>query len=460
MTGFTKKGKYEFRKTEKGGLIVINPNGRRQYLPPPEHLRGRYLANADNLNKGIETQISYWGVPACGKRNFAEGLAAIGISPTRKTKRGQVIIGRVQPEEIVSAIKDFWPQSEVKKFLAGEEVVLPRIVDFSIKYQREYHSAHRTKGGFEPVLEQVYPGLYEKLYGRNPRGANRIRAGKIDSETIRKELIRRFYHGKPISKSGLLHSEDPRDRKLFGEVMALSRNKHLFGSRTKGYTKTVEKLTGLKRNDIGIPTRYSNYFGRFGEKLTHFLIEWARLTDVDLSEYFSDGPIYTNGGKTKFLFDGSDCIADLRIGNQPVEVKTGLTDFCEGHPEEFIRRYKPGENCWLTGEPLESSVVICHQPPKLYEKHRPSFEQAGICVVGYEVFHGLLAEVVARMKTEYAQQLKELQPRMFSAFYLVRLHEELSLAPTFLARPGNRQRRDWSYSVLESLIDKAQELKK
>ena len=461
MKELIQKGRYQIRMRPNGGLL-INPGRRNEhFVPPKPHLREKYsrqISEIGHMNEGLKSQIAAWGILSCGKRNITEGLRILGLPlPSMKTKAGHFARGKVPLDEITSTIKQFWKEEDVCRFMAGENVKLPRINDFAKQHPRVSHSMHRGYGDFEAVLDSVYPGLYDRIFHVLPDGKNKVRSHKLDAEKIRAELMERFYRGDSISKSGLLHSKNPEDRQLYREVMALFSTNHLFGCRKRSYTRAVAKLTGLRRGDIRL-TRL-HHFGKMAEKLTHLVLEWAPLAEVDVSEYFFDGKVYSNGGKTTFLYQDRECIADLRIDNQAVEVKSGLTDFCDGAPKEFIDRYAPGGNSWLTGEPFSRSTAVFHQPPVLYEQYRTLLEDEGISVVGYDVFHQWLATIVDCMNFDYSRELSDSNPRLANPEYLTRLHEEISFKPHLLNRPGNNARKEWTISLLESLIIQGAELK-
>jgi len=475
-TNRVKKGKYEVNEHSHGGFTVhgkwMRPKG--YYVPPDDQLKKKYrqqLKEHGRIQQGLTTQLSYRGVLAIGKRSVPEGRKALGLNSKMETKEGTFNRGPVSREEIMNAIRSFWPKKEVERALQGEKVRLPNIEDFSEMHQRQYHSAHRNPvhRGFRKIIEAVYPGLYAKIRGEEFS----VDPETVDEDQVRRTLLERHERGLPISKTQLRNSQDPLDRLLAREVMALDKRQHpLFSNQSSNRSKKgkkrrkqydthasiVHSLTGLEKRDIELHGAARKTMGTITEELTHVFFKWARVVGMELPSFVRKGKVHRNGSETRFYYGANDGIADLRIGNQPVECKAGVSGITSDVMNNLINKYTPSGSGWSTGEPFRDSMAIFHTRPEFYKKYLDVLELARINVVHYREFHGWLRELVKVMKANYQDEIKSMQPRVHNLDHLVKLHEEISLGPHVIMRTGNRERREWSKIILKALAEKADDL--
>ena len=438
-------GEYEIKFHPGGGFSVYGDGIRRRgyYVPSDSRIKERYEKEGET--GGLRTLLQYRAIPHYGKKSLIKGREAVGLPPK--------IIDVVSRDEIIKAIKEFWPEEDVERYLSGEDVELKRIVDFEGKHRRQYHAAHRAKshkegGSFMGIMEDVYPELYGKL--------NRIiKADDINKEELGSILLSRFYSGLHLSRTALLTSGDRKEKRLLRQIEALA-DSGLF-RKAGNYTKIVMKLTGLRKDDI-IDSRIGKDNARLTEELTEMFFEWAFLAELELSDFIKKGEVYSSGEMVKFSYNKKEGRADLRIGNQAVEVKTGMGNFDSPRALDLIEKYATGKKLWYNEEPLDASLVIFHQRKELYEEMFLSIKNAGINIMSYEQFHSCLAELISLIKGDYKHEINEIEPRIHNLDYLVELHEEISLRPGVLMRKGNLDRREWSHKLLQSLAEKARQL--
>ncbi|MBI2047498.1 hypothetical protein HYT26_05060 [Candidatus Pacearchaeota archaeon] len=433
-----KAGNYEIKRHPMGGFSVFG-NGIRDrgfYVPSDSRIKERYEEEGETL--GLKTVLQYRAIPYCGKRSLLGGREALGLSQP-KTKHPIVT-----KEEIVSAIRNFWKPDDVGRLMAGEDVELPGITDFRAKNERAYHAAQRAKifrkqDGFESIVDEVYPGFYNKV-NRKTQAIN------VNREHIGEILTLRFYSGLPLSKTSFLATKDRREKKILRQIQSLG----------SSHTKIVMNLTNLRKEDI-TGSRIKNDNAALAEELTEMFFKWAFFAGLEL-DFIKKGEVYTNGKEVKFLYNEKTSRADLRIGNQAVEVKTGLGYFCKERTLDIIEKYGKGEKPWHTGELLGRRLAIFHQRKELYEHALDEIEKAGIKTMGYDEFHSCLTELVGLMKKNFQDKISSIKPRVHNLDYIVGLHEEISLKPCVLMRRGNDARREWSHYLLKSLSEIAREI--
>ena len=215
-------GDYTVQRKEDGGFHAIHENGRSHNCPPDSVILAQYHREVGSDRVGFSNYLknlfAVRAIVACGKRSITEGKKALGVKgPFRRTERGIIQIGtNVHDEEIEEAIRKFWPEEEVRKYLDGEGT-LKGITAFTKAYQRAYHAATQRPGHFKGYVDRVYPNLYSLI-------CKRIKVKEIDVEAVRRGLVQRLNDGSPVTEVTLRTSKDLGDRALYKEVRALGRN--------------------------------------------------------------------------------------------------------------------------------------------------------------------------------------------------------------------------------------------
>src|SRR3989344_1585931 len=267
-------GEYELKFHPGGGFSVYGDGIRRRgyYVPSDSRIKERYEKEGET--GGLRTLLQYRAIPHYGKKSLVRGREAAGLP--------QKIIDVVSRDEIIKAIKEFWPEEDVE----------------------------------------------------------------------------RFYSGLHLSRTALLTSGDRKEKRLLRQIEALA-DSGLF-RKAGNYTKIVMKLTGLRKGDI-TDSRVGKDNARLTEELTEMFFEWAFLAGLELSDFIKKGEVYSSGEMVKFSYTKKEGRADLRIGNQAVEVKTGMGNFDSRRALDLIEKYAAGKKLWYNKEPLDASLVIFHQ---------------------------------------------------------------------------------------------------
>src|SRR3989344_2000913 len=114
-----KIGKYELLRHSGGGFTIWGPGIRKrgQYVPSDKSLLKKYRPGTfwKSNPVSLSAQLYLRGVLATenNRPSLRAGREAVGI---------QYNNSRVSLPEIQEAIKTFWSEAEVKRFMAGEEV--------------------------------------------------------------------------------------------------------------------------------------------------------------------------------------------------------------------------------------------------------------------------------------------------------------------------------------------------
>ena len=313
-----------------------------------------------------------------------------------------------------------------------------------------YKYISRHLGGFPKAIGRWYPGLYEKISYRRSKSPS-----LNEQEELSKKLINRFNAGLCISSSFLTHSADEKERELRRRVLDFAQ-KDLFGKK-ENYTQVVHRLTGLPLQDVKMNSGASKNCANLTEDFTSFLFYWSSILGLKTWDFDNDAWISHTGNAVRFFHGDKRYESDLRIGNQPIEVKNALGRFDEGRLEEVIRKYGNDKGEWQTGESMERGAIVFHADPRLYKHCVKPITDTGLRVITYTNFHNHLIKVISEMKKRNALYRK-VRP-LTNLDYLIDLHEEVSLHPFLLIREGLSTRREWSEHMLKALIDKSQEIR-
>ena len=229
------------------------------------------------------------------------------------------------------------------------------------------------------------------------------------------------------------------------------------------YIEDAMNVSGLKRDSITIPPTSRHYCAGISEDLTEFLIRWAIITGVDLGVLTADHRgVYRNSDRelTSFRNNGDQRIADLRVGDNSVEVKTCYSWPWNKTVSELKMKYCSETNVWRSGEKMEERVAVLHVGRRFSNYAQRVLEGSGIKIIGYDELHEMLGEVVRVMDSEFTSEITGITPRINDIRDLIGLHEEISLFPYRLIREQNRGRQRLSKKILRSLNQKAVALSK
>ncbi len=342
-----KIGEYEIQR-HPGGITITGPilNKNGIYIPNDEKLKRIFERERKKgkISHHTSLKISWRGFIETGELSLTSGKKVLGIE--------RISAPSVTLEEIEESIRDFWPE--------GEEN--PRkVVEYMRQYPREHHAASRSfkesQGGLEGIMNRVKgDGFYDYVRKNGRRESN-----KINEDYIIERLEEKLEQGEPINKSHLISKRDKASVDLYRDLDNLSKRDGI------SFTKLLKKLLKIESSEISLAEYVIKYKrnSNLSEKITEFLIRWGGIAGLDMSEYFSDGKLFSEGKEIlSFRFNGSQRgISDLRKGNQAIEVKGGTSRYHDYRCEHLLERYKPDGKKWFDGEPIESSIVVFNQSP-------------------------------------------------------------------------------------------------
>jgi hypothetical protein len=450
-----KHGKYYVRNYESGGFFLYKPGWKRGLdVPSDERLVQRYNEQMQQgqIKESLKGQIAARAVPVCGHLSRDIGREVLGLPPINH--------GYGSKKDAKKAVHDYWrPRKSGSGFFRPTRNQDKRVSDFmdANTHLSEYKYIVRHLGSFKEAVDSWYPGLYRDISLRRTQENS-----SLSKAEMKQVLIERFNAGLTISASPLLHSQNPQERELYRRVLDLAETT-LFGKKLKQpYTQIVNKLTGIPMNDIKLDNGANTHCGKLTEYLTSFLFYWSSLLDLETWNIDSHQWISTKRADLTLFPEGrkiegeQDYEADLRVGNLPIEVKTGVARFSENRRDDIIKKYG-NHGIWATGEPIEKGAVIFHAQPELCDHFLPDIKKASLRVISYNDFHNNLQALIAQMKTK-PTMYRDVRP-IANLDYLLDLHEEVSMHPFLLVRSANNFRREWYQEILHALISRAQELR-
>lgn len=440
--------KYRVLKYSGGGFEIrcrdwkyLWKKNRGSYLPPPDAVKARVIREKQSgrISDTAQTYVGLYGILACGKRSQPEGMKYLGLTPRKLGSE----------KDCRTAVSQYWrPRKNSSGSFRPTKNADKRVGDFMSSHKDIYKYAAEHLGGFKKFLESWKPGLY---YSINP-AASRVITPKCEDE-LSDNIIRRFNSGLCISSTYLKDSLDSRERELHRRIIHCAKTDLLGKKET--FEEVVHRLTKIPSDDIHLGSGAQKKCAELTEDFTAFLFYWSSLLGLETWGFDTNNWIYHEKEALRFS-PGEDRRADLRVGNRAIEVKTGIAKFSEERKEEIVAKY--GNNgVWQTGEPVEKGAVFFHAKTKLYEHFFPAVLAAGLQIITYEDFHRYLEQLVIEMKKR-ASMYRDVRP-ITNLDYLVNLHREVSLHPFLLVRTENNFRREWSKSILEVLIERAQELR-
>jgi len=446
-----KHGPYYIIRYPSGGFNVWKKGWRPRGndVPNPEKVRQRYAEHQEHgktRKNVIETYIGYYGVLACGKRSIPEGRKFLGLPDlgyhSSEEESRSIVFNYWKPRRKQSG--EYYPTQNQDK----------NITAFMQDHLKAYKYAARNLGGFRKALESWCPGLYSHISQRRASPFQSPKRAVNMRDELSQELIDRHNKGLCISSTGLQNSTDSYERELRRRVMEFGKL-DLF-KKKEPYTLIVHRLTGIPINDIRMDQGSQVNAGFLTENLTGFLFYWSSILGLNTWSFDTTQWITYKENDLKFKHNGDNYKADLRIGNQAIEVKTAIGRFKA--EKEILKKYGHNHAVWSNNEkPVEQGAVIFHAKPILYQHAIQPINEAGLGVIGYDDFHDHLIKVVDQMKKR-SSMYRDVQP-ITNLDYLVALHEEISLHPFLLVRKGNKEKREWFNHILKSLIIRAQELR-
>lgn len=449
----TKIGKYRYRQRLNGGYAIYwqGKDGHLRMIPVPsievaKERHDREVQETGRTSKTTNTYISFLAVPFYGKISLIHGRRVVNVkAPETTSVDGRRFRGSMAREDIKDSIRECYPIDQIERFKRGEIKLTLSQYSQDPRYERLYRSAWRTHGGFDKLMDEVYPGLHEML-----------KLG-FDREQLRDTLIQRRNSGLNIAPYSLTDSKVEEERKLGNQIKLLTEKSGFKGKQARA--RFISKLTGLSLAQIRSTQKIINKNAFMAEKLTEFILEWAFLTGMDLSDYVSQAQVYREYDMLKFSSNNRDFRADRRVGNQAIEVRAGCREVTKADIQSFINRYSPGKGRWQTGELVQGSLIAFYKHDKLCQHGFQALQQAGIKIMSYKQSREILRELIKIMKTQYSTELEDVRPRVNNLDYFLYLQKELSLDPSVISRPAIRDRRELSLDLLEGLIVKSKALR-
>lgn len=436
-----KRGKYEIERRGRGGFLIygVRQSGEPKYVQSRKEILEKYRLEGESGE--VRRQLSLLGLTKCGRYNLPLGRRLLELPGP---ELGNV---KTTDKEIIRAIKKAWPDRTVNRLMNGKNVKVMSIKEFRKKNHRQWHSAHRThgkringsnEGGLKTVMESIYPGLYDKIAYQG----SRIITSTPNKEKVARDLLDKYSSG-TINKTALLNSSDPKDQRLFKEVRYWAAREGI------SYTAMVEKLTGLKERDITSHPESRKLAGLLTEEMTRFIVLWSKVMGIDASGLDLKKELYMSE-QERTIRNGQDYLADLRLGNDALEVKCGLGQLDAGIVKKVKHVYKVGESKWSDGKTLDGATVIFYQSPHLYSSFKRDLQKQGIQVLGFKWSENLMKKIVRNLKRNHSPEIEDVRPRV-NLDYLLESHREISLNPRNLYMMGNLQRLQWTIDQFRGL---------
>lgn len=436
------RGKYEIHPLEDGGYRIYGPGkptGGRRVPPEPEILQ---MYHSDMKQGRLSGATRAWfkelGIIHLGKIDNPALRSHLGLKETWTSK-----------EQIESAIKEFWPEEDIR-IAQAYQGTLYGVDKFRKEHQREYTATVGKRfGGFRQFIKSM-PEPYASAYTFI---ADKVNHKEINRKVVGDTLLDWFYLGRSICPAALSSApKDSEEYRLSREIQCLS--KHSVNRTPSGI---IADLTSLDRRDIALSRAESKRSSVVAENLISFMLHWAPIIGMNINGI--DGDLETSLGRNEFAYkDGKQAFSDLRVGNNPIEVKSYFGRFAGSRLQDFLDRYSGDSfNLWASGEPLEQTFAFFLQPDSTYELARPRIEEAGIELMDQEAIRANLESVINGLKAR-PDLTAGLNP-VPNLDYLLRLHQELQES-CFVMRESNHMRHTWTNNMLNGLVARAREIKK
>jgi len=439
-----KCGKYYVRHYENGGFFLYKTGWKRGIdVPSDERLVQRYneQLRQGRIKESLKGQIAARAVLACGYLSRDVGREILNLP--KGNNHGS-------KKEAKKAVHDYWrPRRSESGFFRPTRNTDKRVTDFMQGHNRAYKYMARNMGGFKKAIDSWYQGCYREVSLRRTQESPYLSENEIINI-----FIDRFNSGLAVSACSLKHSVDPQERELYRRVLDLA-EKDIFGKK-RAYTEIAHSVTGIPLHSIILNKGAHKNCAELTENFTEFLFYWSSLLGLETWNFDNTQWTEHKGNAINLLHGDKRYMADLRIGNKAIEVKTGIARFSENRRDEIIEKYG-NRGVWETGGEVEKGAVIFHARPSLYSHFLPAVKQAGLQAISYEDFHSHLTALIEQMKTK-SPMYRDVRP-ITSLDYLLDLHEEVSLHPFLLVRTENNARRQWGTHILRALIERAQELR-
>lgn len=458
-----------------GGTMIYFEHNPKQgfHIPPDESLLRMYRSDMRRYGAPVASTRVYLqrrGLLASEKRySIYAGLTAIGITDYQSTQAKQKALIAKRVERTFRA---FWPKKDARKFLKDQDSVkVPRIKDYRTAHPLDYKWIKTHCGMFE-YMEVRRPGLYSALAKTSTNGLDLVKLGN--------ELRGASERGLPITCGYLKREEDPKRKKWYHQIEFVrqhnllnhkpspNRKLHAKNKYTKRFippfNEVAAKLSGISQKEIeGIATGRKQC-GRLAQKFAEFYLLWAVRSGYDPLNLNLPGieQIYFNTDVTTYHYDYQGDVkkgwTDGRLGNRPIEVKTGTTPFVGATLEIFLAKYANPKNEWTDGQPMLPGIAFFHQDTKHVREARRKIEEAGLTFVDYKSFHSALQSLFQHLERKYTSVLEMSEPAV-NVPALLDAHTSLALEDRLFAfsHPGFETHRLWIRKMLDSLIGGAEQ---
>jgi uncharacterized protein YprB with RNaseH-like and TPR domain len=447
------RGEYTVRFCVDQSYRIIGPGTNPKYgfvLPPISRIaRGldQDMRKNNRASNSTNTYLKFLGVIAAGKRSQKEGRkllnATIKSPPTLET--------------IKQALREFYPTKDIQAAIRGE-LELQGVTPFAKTHNRPYILANKKHNGLRGVLSQMespYPKAVDLIYKVTTREG-------INPQTLGEQLFTWFCQGRSIniaSLGGFPKKSPERRAHNYIHTLVNSREGNLFG-RTKSPTKMVSKLTGLSEEDIRLSRGDSKQASILAESLVSLVYHWIQplglqVQGVNGFEIFDEATLR----KFHYLSEGEEPqigFADLRVGNSAIEVKGYFGIFSGTRRDNLIKRYGNPIK-WDSGERVDQTTLVFHQPKETYAREKSKIQQAGIEIMDHARFYSVLERVIERMKKR-PQLIQGLEP-LVNLDYLLKLDREI-LDSTSLFRESDQERKRWSFEGVNALVRRAKDIRR
>jgi len=437
------KGKYKIYPNKDGSHKIYGPGLRKisTRIPPEQQIIEMYH-NDINTNGKLSNTTKKWfgelGIIHFGKRDNLRLRRHLGLNETWMSK-----------EQIESAIREFWPENEIKKAQEYENT-LKSINEFRNEYVKEYNAIQGKRfHNLRTFLENMI-APYSLAYSLI---SQKIKYQDIDKNALGNQLLDWFYQGRSIGPVTLRSSEkNSEEYNAYRKIICVKNNS---SSILKTPLTTISELTGLDKKDISLSKKESKKSSIIAEKLISFMLHWAPILEMQINGI--KGELHTSLKMNKFKYNEEiEAYSDLRVNNDAIEVKSHYGKFIGSRLENFLDKYgKEHCNLWNSGEPMENTYAFFLQPDLTYAEAKPKIIDAKIKLINQAQINRDLETIINKIK-ENPKLTTGLNP-IPNFDYLLRLPNEIQ-GSCNIAKDSSESRNIWTKNMLNELIGRARKI--
>jgi hypothetical protein len=414
------------------------------HLPPPEIFKEKIRKQKGRETAGDVKRLSMYGLVFKGECSVSAGREALGLGSSRSNY--------VTKQEVDKVLRTFWPIKACKAH-EQEKGTLHSLKEFRMQHPRIHHALTRNShfNGVEATLDAYHPGLYHAV----SRVAHNFHK-TVDAEGLRKKIREAYGRGVLLTRAGLYLSLNAEERKLGKQIEKLRREKNKNKPKEEKipFIDYAARLGGLDKQEVKLVTSAQQSVAQAAERITEFYLVWAGLTGKDALHLPLD-EVYRRYAKTKFNYGDKVGRADVRMGTQAIEVKTGAHALAPEIRADILAKYGSRKGTWDDSDkPITETFLFLQKKEPGFLALRKELKGRNITVIGYDAFHGALEYLVDHLKkSPYAVELEECAPTLSDGLeVVVRAHEALGSYKIY-GRATHTRLWEWTNEYITRLIE-------